>query len=618
MRDVYIIEFRKWRDILVHQAARAPSCWFYLGTDYRSHTQLKTGLGTGLREIEFGQEYHETVTSFRQTYVDYIATLYAASSSTGTRYSGFLEKSPFISCIFQNACFIRLALRLLKRDTDDAVFIVCQENVLAHDLFLTLQHDGNFRVQMEVSGSALPVPERISLYAKGCIRLAFTGLGMLFRKIMRHPSAKKAKMRMHHGSDIILIHTWLSRNSSANGEYREGFFGDLQEKLAGLGYTPVLIPHIPYDLSFRQGISALARSGKLFVPEEYFLSFRALSGIFRSCVCRIPRWNDYIVDGIVISNNVYYQEYRDFEHLQMLMPLLWEAIIRNFSETGIRIRSFILLHENYSFEKAIIRQLRICCGDCTTIGYQHSTVTSNHISYCLSRDGSDRDTLPDRVIANGTFPRSILIRNNYPEDLVVAGGALRYAGDAGLPPCMTSLVPNEEKYTLLTLPGVMDESVELLEKVYEALGTGRERVMVKVHPFIPVAGLKGSVKKDILQRFEFTSEPLEKVLPGARLLIYSTSSTCIEALSFGIPVLRVLSDRRLDIDPLQDFRQKTPYIGVATHPHEIAALLGELSRREFSESEKKERAEIVRSIFGEIDATTYALFTYSKKYGYQH
>ena len=147
----------------------------------------------------------------------------------------------------------------------------------------------------------------------------------------------------------------------------------------------------------------------------------------------------------------------------------------------------------------------------------------------------------------------------------------------------------EERYTILTLPGVLDESVELLEKVCAALGTGNRRVIAKVHPFIPVRRLERSVKTNVLERFEFTSKPLDEILPGADLLIYSTSSTCIDALSYGIPVLRVLSDRRLDIDPLLDFRGRTPYIGVATHPGEIAAMIHDLTLREFSDRENDER-----------------------------
>ena len=396
MREIHIVEFRNWKQILSHRDGDTPAIWFFLGTDYRSLNELKTGIGTRFREIEFDQEYHETVNEFRQVYVDYIASLYASDRSSPARYSGFLEKSPFISNIFQNACFIRLAQKILRCNPDCTAFIICQEKVLACDLYLTLRNTGDSRVQTDVSGDAVSLLEKVSFYVKGCSRIAYTGLLLLFRMMAGHPSAGQAKERMRQGSKNILIHTWVSRNSSADGMYSEGFYADLQEKLTGLGYTPVLIPHIPYDLSFKQSLSALDRSGKRYVPEEQFLSFGALLSLIGSCLIHIPHRNNCVVDGIVITNNVCYQEYRDWQNIQLLMPLQWEAIIRNFSENEFRIRSFILLHENYSYEKAIIEQFRRCCNDTTVIGYQHSTVTSNHISYCLSGDGRDRE-VPSRL-----------------------------------------------------------------------------------------------------------------------------------------------------------------------------------------------------------------------------
>jgi hypothetical protein len=621
MRTIRIVEFSSWKEILSHKEAHFPAIWFFLGTDYRSLKELQAGIGTRMQEVEFGGNYHETVNRFRQKYVDYIGSLNAAEKYSLEQYSGFREKSPFISNIFQTACYIQLAQKILNGHRGCPAFIICQEKTLVHDLFQTLKNAGMTGVQLSVSGPAISFREKVYYYARGSIHITYTGLIIFARMLLTPQSAKVTRAQLQHRigkNKVILIHTWMSRNSSVDGYYHEGFFGDLQKKLQQLEYDAILVPHIPYDLPFKTGVTALEHSGTRFLTEEQFLSPYSLLCIIGSCFLHLPHLKEYSIEGIVITNTVQFQQYRDWESLQLLMPLFWEAITQKFSSDSIRIRSFILLHENYSFEKAIIEGFRSVDDRITMIGYQHSTVTSNHISYCISQINADKTFLPDLIITNGTFPREVLIRNNYPSDIVVVGGALRYIGKSGTQQSSRHVPAGKDgKYIILTLPGVLDESVEIIEKVYEALHSDSRRVIVKIHPFIPEDRLAQSVKRTILNRFEFTGEPLERILPDAALLIYSTSSTCVDALSCGIPVLRVLSDRRLDIDPLLDFRTRTPYIGVATHPHEIDKMMEKLTAREFSLLEQKELAEIVRSIFGPVTSETYTLFTFLKKYGDQ-
>lgn len=605
MRNIQIYGPQTWKKILSHPDATPDAIWFYLGPDYRFQRELSAKLGGRIREIPFGDDYHATVDAFRQDYVDHIAALYAAQRNSLDRFSGFLEKSPFISNVFQNACFIRLAVSILEHHPDSPAFIVCDDGIIARDLFLTLTNSGKNIVDATSLPPELSIGKKVAGTLTGLGRIALTGLGVLFRTRSGKRSSAHIRERLRTSSKIVLIHTWISRNTPVSGTYREEFFADLQEQLARRGYEPVLVPHIPYDLPFGKCLAALDQSGMPYVMEEHLMSFSSVIRIFCLCLGRRPYKGTCIIDGTVLSASVRNQGFRDWQGLQLLMPLAWEEIICTLSREQCRIRTFILQHENYSFEKAMIEGFRHDLPATTTTGYQHSTVTSNHISYCLARDRSDVSFLPDLIVTNGTYPRDLLIRNNYPSERLVVGGALRYAPHTGSPAASSE----GEKFLLLTLPGVLDESVEMLEKVCAATGIGDIKVVVKAHPFVSLDRLRRSVQPEVLRRFEFSSKPVPALLPDASLLIYSASSTCIEALAFQVPVLRILSDRRLDIDPLREVRGRTPFIGVATHPDGIGTHARQLTGRVFSEEERAECTRIVHSLLGVVSGETYDAFT---------
>jgi surface carbohydrate biosynthesis protein (TIGR04326 family) len=276
------------------------------------------------------------------------------------------------------------------------------------------------------------------------------------------------------------------------------------------------------------------------------------------------------------------------------------------------VRSLVFTYENNAWEKAFIGKLRKLFPQATCIGYQHSTTTPNFLYYYLSGSRIDRDYVPDFVITNGDYPTAFLKRNNYPPDRVVTGGALRYR--SGKPAgAIPSGSPTHNNRILITPPGIIDEAAELLEKVYEALGPvpGLD-LQVKIHPFLPRARLEERLPAGLAGRIRYTDRPVHELLPEANLLVYSTTSTCIEALSCGVPVLKIRSEHRLDLDPLGDFQGSTPFISVATQPDDIRDAVLRMKELEPGEGDRETIRKIVLSIFGPVDEETYRKFTLQK------
>ena len=91
------------------------------------------------------------------------------------------------------------------------------------------------------------------------------------------------------------------------------------------------------------------------------------------------------------------------------------------------------------------------------------------------------------------------------------------------------------------------------------------------------------------------------------MLLYTSSTTCIEALSLGVPVLHIESDFTVDLDPL-DFRPDVS--SSARSGDDILKAVKEILARDQKESAERKAVweEVVSEIFGPVDESVFDLF----------
>ena len=76
----------------------------------------------------------------------------------------------------------------------------------------------------------------------------------------------------------------------------------------------------------------------------------------------------------------------------------------------------------------------------------------------------------------------------------------------------------------------------------------------------------------------------------------------------GIPVLKIKSEHRLDLDPLGDFQGSTPFISVAAQPEDIKDTILKMKELNLTDVDKNVIQRVVLSIFGTVDDQTYMQF----------
>jgi surface carbohydrate biosynthesis protein (TIGR04326 family) len=617
MRQIKIFDIESFRNFFIDAPEMEQTVWFFLGRDYNQLRSFRTLLKNRIEELDISDLFQKSADELRTPFIEYISKC-TLTSRTYDKFSSLVERVPFKSDVFLNICYLYSAKKTIERYQNDAtIIVICQEAELVWDLEQTLKPFGKDSIKI----FTIKHPDaniRLRTHIKTLFRYVIPNATFYtIIQFLRHISYLSKQKKKDYGKlskeNIVLIHTWASESSCSKNKYNEMYYSNLQEKLQEHGYTTYLILHIadPSILGkmYFKCLKSLERSNRLFFSEEEFINILSILKIWKESIFQCPVFRNYRLLDIDFTWCAYKQNFFDWKDNQILYPLITWNMIKGISKKKIPIRTIIITHENNNWEKTLIHASHRFLPSTTIIGYQHSTVFINYLVYHLSTDEQKNGLLPDYIITNGKYPYNFLSKHGYPLKNLVIGGALRYISYTKSLPILSHLIKHNNRI-LITLPIIPDESAEILEKVFEAVkGNPELEILVKLHPFLSQASLEKILPAELTKKIQYINGSLYDILPTVNVLVYSTTSTCIEALSFGIPVLKIKSERRVDMDPLGDFQGTSRFISAATRPENIKEELLKMKALEITSREKEEIQNMIRDIFGPVNDETYMLFT---------
>jgi hypothetical protein len=236
------------------------------------------------------------------------------------------------------------------------------------------------------------------------------------------------------------------------------------------------------------------------------------------------------------------------------------------------------------------------------------------MSFAHSSDPIEQEYTPDFIITSGEIPAKILVINNYSKSRILIGGAVRYSS-LKKTSCNKSKGLFDQKCILITLPINLSESIELIETFMHSFKEESDiQILCKPHPFLGKNKLIQYLDLDLQKKILFTEKSLEELLPFTAVLVYSSSSSCIDALTQCIPVLKIILPRRIDLDPLMDVQGRSPFIQTASKPNEINTIIRKMIAYGYSPSERESLSHIVNNIIGDVTETTINAFTHTKEH----
>lgn len=347
---------------------------------------------------------------------------------------------------------------------------------------------------------------------------------------------------------------------SGAGEFKDRYFPGLMAYYHTHGvnaaYFPLLhrIPfwHLP------ETYASMKRSSIPFVPFEALITFRdialaACASLRHSLSVRLQ--TPLAFQGIPVSALIRAECFS--AGLRSVLPFALMYVPHRMAKAGIKPKYFIDWFENQPLDKGIVLGLKKDLPHCRMIAVRQYGFLTNFLSLLSSSGEVKAGVAPSENWVCGESLKPVISRfdtlGHYS-----AVPALRYAHLHHSPPV---LILGNTLLVLLTYSS--EESMAILDCVMplcvkeEAVAP---RFVVKTHPDMNALLFRQKAEQRFpalsMNTVEWSVSKVGELFPAARVVVTSGSSSAIEAVCRGIPVVLIGRQAGLNFNPLEEVDAK--------------------------------------------------------------
>ena len=591
---------------------RMQSCgiqqWLYIGEDSTWRVRAETVISAEFPRISIADRLHEMSWELRQPYIDWIGELSQLNDSLDWWASELAAKNPYFN-LFIRICLLGVTRKLITLGFDRPTLIVCSSPALNREVLRFAQGSGVSMRELLTPAAYLrlnTVGRLRSRYLRGAYRrlhslaerlLVRLPLDQFSERIQRSLDGRPSYRRQvladlgvksngdFSGENAILLFTWVDgRNFSADGSYHDPYLGQLGELLRERGYRVAYVPRVLHTIPYAAAVNKLLQTDeRFFFPERYMEDSE-----WQTCLKRARQFAPVIPEDSSIGDVPVYrlaQEQVDEHRYALAGSLSYETLIANMVSRGVQPRQIIHPCEGHSWEQALAYAVRRYSPDTSVVGYDAGVFSPLVLSMYPAKDEYGLRPLPERIVTHGPLHSEALLAGGARQENIKSGCGLRhsYLWKENTSPIDVSVVDYERPIRVLVAPGIgLGDAVESGAKAARAFGgDSRYEVVIKCHPLtgadIVVRHLGELAQQENVC---FVDKPMGELLPSARLLLYTFTSVCFEALQHDVFPIFVRSESFLNLDKLEiapDVRW------VATTPADLRRIAEQISHMSVDE-----------------------------------
>lgn len=584
-----------------------PFHWTYLGQsvlEFRRVQDLFVGRGTYL---DTSDQFHQATRELRDPFLEYLFNIGRELDSLDWWLTPVSWREPFISNAFSRACHLKTALEVARDwELTEPLLLVADEPV-CRSIQSNLGHGTGAAPNVYGLRKSLPmqpVVDALNMLGHRAV-FALRETYMIFHSRRLIPKPIEAD-----GDETLLI-SWGTANSLRQaGEFHSFFFGDLANRLNELKGRVVIVPMIAKEVRYKEALQQLGNCRlPICLPHSLFKVFDPIKAVIQS-IRKPSRPKEYPeLSGMRVAPLLEPELREHWISNQPAALMMTLILVRRWAQWRPSIARIIYMFENKTWERALCWQARKSLPNTTLVGYSTTAISRLLLNFFLAPGEAGSAPLPDRVVAIGELPGQMFSSEGYEADSVKVGGALRMQ-DLDALHSRIKTHPVKLGPVVLVAPTLGQE--ETGELAYMAAHLFEEgdgvRVILKCHPMMPFENVSGSIGAPLPSHVELSDEPIHDLLLKSSLMIYSTSSVCVEAMALEVPVVNVRPQFNTSLDPLGDFPEvRTEATGLADLREKVHWLLEH--REEYVTQHRDAWSGIVKGMYAPVTPESMKAFT---------
>ena len=508
------------------------------------------------------------------------------------------SRNTLASPFFHYYCSLHLVQRLLDERKFTFERIVVDSRALKGVIAAMLGDAGiaNCRVRY-ASGAGGSVKGLLKRVVGTPVLVARKGIQCLIARVTRRASGAAPP-----ASGMVVIDTFVTPAYATSDRWYGSLWDNLTAELkAETFFAPTLVLTPLWSMySVYRRLRTSAR--QVLIKEDYLglgdLWFAARHGRRISRISVAP----IMVSGHDISRLVKEELASNRDPLTTIESLLTYRFIKRLKQHGVEVRLAIDWFEGQVIDKAWNLGFKRYFPAVQTIGYRAFEGSPFYLcSYPIPIERS-AGVIPDTIAVQGKGTIAT-VREFLPDldVMVIPSFKSQHVwshGHAASPATFTVLV---------ALPISLHASVRIVEQIIgivESLGAADRdvRVVVKPHPTASAERLREMLRVEPPARVAFTTEKsLPRLLDQSHVLVTEASSSCLEALACGVPVVIVENREGLTYDPVPATVSAALYRRASTNTELASALTHYMNwPREDAQRQRQQSLEIRAAYFEPI------------------
>ena len=444
----------------------------------------------------------------------------------------FVSRNTFASDLFFNFCkliFFRQKIRSARTYKKIIVGSVALKIVIEK---YCIEHKYECKVVCIREGKSKLLLKLKLRYIKACMHLFFF---WIFRRIIVLLNQKRKI-----ANNLILLDTFILKNSFNNGDYYDRYYGELYNILSEVGGENVYyLPTYSGIRNYLRLFKNINKSKKCFLIKEDYLQLKDYLYAFQ-------------FSSRASKLEIYLEKFMDFDVSTLIRSEILESSLSSSSMVGIlnsilgkrlreknvKIKSLINWFENQTIDHGLNYSFRKYFPETDLIGFIGFPLINNYLSLYATEQELSCRVIPKvvKVIGKGYVES---VKKYCPNLKVEVAPALRFSGVWK----EREIYPEQGKFVIfVALPMLMYEAEELIEvilKVDKKLKINNYFFQIKPHPTQDIKAMKVKWKGKLTKQFEFVQGDFNFCIEKSNILISGTSGTCLETLAKGIPVILV-------------------------------------------------------------------------------
>ena len=524
------------------------SDFYFLSEDYFTYIQLKNFFKNKFYLNTLSGEFDKALQEIKSQFLQLMEKINLDRSSYHWWSGPVASRSGHATFLIRDITYAFIINKILQNNCKKNVVVILDDNPL-HLCLEKIGKNANYNVITKVKFFYDIFGNLKNIFFKVLKCLKFLSRS-LYERFLAFKYLNPLVVQEHGKSKTIVIRSWFGdRVSINNAVYNDRNFGKLSSWLKEKGYNVWIMPtQLKLNKSIKNYYLGLQKVPLPILIPHHFLKIRDYFII----LIEAYKYSMIKLDNVKLNDINIEMLFNGLFKKFIFFPDTSYQMLNRLKEKDIHIDNFCYAFESNTPEKQFLYGCRQYFPNAKIYGYQHTPLFQNNLTYQLTQHEHNYHPLPDKIICSGSKYYSQLVKFNYPKKLLTKGPNLRFEAVKEKTEKYRSQINYGENAILVPLTFSHSLAFDLLQKIQQAFEDVKGiKIFIRTHPDLNVKRIHKFIKEINLSKFEFANEgSIQERFPSVKAMISNGGSvTILEAIVCGLPVIRIVPDNSIFLDP---------------------------------------------------------------------